>query len=87
MKKSQMAILVLNQSSISASFPVVRFAGGQTTALTGESLYFFLRKENLSKSSLVWPKISVLSKYYLAFFSANRQIWFANEGHFGVQTV
>ena len=37
--KSQIAILVLNQCSISAVFPIVRFAGDQKTALTGESLY------------------------------------------------
>ena len=39
-QKSQIAILVLNQCSISAVFPIVRFAGDQKTALTGESLYF-----------------------------------------------
>ena len=33
-------ILVLTQSPISAVFPIVRFAGDQKTALTGESLYF-----------------------------------------------
>ena len=38
-QKSQIAILVLNQCSISAVFPIVRFAGDQKTALTGESLY------------------------------------------------
>ena len=31
--------LVLNQSPISAVFPLVRFTGDQKTALTGESLY------------------------------------------------
>ena len=31
-------ILVLNQCSISAVFPIVRFAGDQKTTLTGESL-------------------------------------------------
>ena len=41
-QKSQMAILVLNQCSISAVFPIVRFAGDQKTALTGESLYMQL---------------------------------------------
>ena len=35
-QKSQIAILLLNQCSISA----VRFAGDQKTALTGESLYY-----------------------------------------------
>ena len=39
-QKSQIAILLLNQCSISAVFPIVRFAGDQKTALTGESLYF-----------------------------------------------
>ena len=38
-QKSQIAILVLNQCSISAVFQIVRFAGDQKTALTGESLY------------------------------------------------
>ena len=38
-QKSQIAILVLNQSSISAVFQIVRFAGDQKTALSGESLY------------------------------------------------
>ena len=38
-QKSQIAILVLNQCSISAVFPIMRFAGDQKTALTGESLY------------------------------------------------
>ena len=38
-QKSQIAILVLNQCPISAVFPIVRFAGDQKTALTGESLY------------------------------------------------
>ena len=38
-EKSQIAILLLNQCSISAVFPIVRFAGDQKTALTGESLY------------------------------------------------
>ena len=38
-QKSQITILLLNQCSISAVFPIVRFAGDQKTALTGESLY------------------------------------------------
>ena len=38
-QKSQIAILVLNQCSISAVFQIVRFAGDQKTALSGESLY------------------------------------------------
>ena len=37
--KSQIAILVLNQCSVSAVFLIVRFAGDQKTALSGESLY------------------------------------------------
>ena len=36
---SQIAILVLNQCPISAVFPIVRFAGDQKTALTGDPLY------------------------------------------------
>ena len=39
-QKSQIAILLLNQCSISAVFPIVRFAGDQKTALSGEPLYF-----------------------------------------------
>ena len=39
-QKSQIAILVLNQSPISAVFPIVRFAGNSKTALTGDLLYF-----------------------------------------------
>ena len=42
-QKSQIAILVLNQCSISAIFPTVRFAGDQKTALSGESLYIKLQ--------------------------------------------
>ena len=45
-QKSQIAILLLNQCSISAVFPIVRFAGDQKTALTGESLY--LQKNQLT---------------------------------------
>ena len=37
-ENSQIAILVLNQCSISAVFLIVRFAGDQKTALSGESL-------------------------------------------------
>ena len=43
-QKSQIAILVLNQCSISAVFQIVRFAGDQKTALSGESLYIQQRK-------------------------------------------
>ena len=38
-QKSQITILVLNQSPISAVFPIVRFAGDPKTALTGNPLY------------------------------------------------
>ena len=38
-QKSQIAVLVLNQSPISAVFPLVRFAGDQKTALSGDLLY------------------------------------------------
>ena len=38
-QKSKIVILVLNQSPISAVFPIVQFPGDQKTALTGESLY------------------------------------------------
>ena len=37
-QKSKIVGLVLNQSPISAVFPIVRFARDQKTALTGESL-------------------------------------------------
>ena len=38
-QKFKIVILVLNQSPISAVFPIVRFTGDQKTALMGESLY------------------------------------------------
>jgi hypothetical protein len=38
-QKSQIMILVLNQCSVIAVFPIVWFAMDQKTALTGESLY------------------------------------------------
>ena len=38
-QKSKTAILVLNQSPISAVFQIVWLSGDQKTALTGESLY------------------------------------------------
>ena len=41
---SQIAILALNQCSISVVFPIVRFAGDQKTALSGESLYLVYLK-------------------------------------------
>ena len=44
---SQIAISLLNRCSISAVFPIVRFAGDQKTALSGESLYW---GETVSKS-------------------------------------
>ena len=42
-QKSKIVSLVLKQSSISAVFQIVRFAGDQKTALTGESLYLLDR--------------------------------------------
>ena len=42
-QKSQIAILVLNQSPISAVFPIVRFAEDPKTALTGDFLYICLK--------------------------------------------
>ena len=39
-KKSEIVVLVLNQSPISAVFPIVQFAGDQKNALNGESLYY-----------------------------------------------
>ena len=42
-QKSKIAILVLNQCSISAVFQIVRLPGDLKTALTGESLYYMLR--------------------------------------------
>ena len=50
-QKSQIAILLLNQCSISAVFPIVRFAGDQKTALSGESLYPVLN--SMYRSGLV----------------------------------
>ncbi len=46
-QKSQIALLIVKQYSISAVFPIVRFAGDQKTALTGESLYIILPKYKL----------------------------------------
>ena len=43
-QKSKIAILVLNQCPISAVFQIVRFAGDQKTALTGDSLYIYAVK-------------------------------------------
>ena len=39
-QKSKIAVLVLNQSPISAVFTIVRFAGDPKTALTGNLLYY-----------------------------------------------
>ena len=56
-------ILVLNQSPISAVFAIVRFAGNQKTALTGESLYFLpLTNHNIT-----------------IFRDANSKVWFHPE--------
>ena len=38
-QKSKIAILILNQSPISAVFQIVRFPGDQKTELIGESQY------------------------------------------------
>ena len=62
-------ILVLNQASISAVFPIVRFARDQKTALTGESLYHltlwilnldigFRPQQKTSQSTLPWCNFS-----------------------------
>ena len=51
-QKSKIAILVLNQSSISAVFQIVRFPGDQKTALTGDSLYIL---QNIFEN--VCPKV------------------------------
>ena len=42
-QKSKIVSLVLKQSSISAVFQIVRFAGDQKTALTGDPLYRIYR--------------------------------------------
>jgi hypothetical protein len=54
-QKSQIAVLVLNQSPISAVFTIVRFAGDPKTALTGDLLYMVL--ENIYKLKTELGKI------------------------------
>ena len=57
-QKSQIAILLLNQCSISAVFPIVRFAGDQKTALTGESLYIDnLQDRKLGSANSIWCQV------------------------------
>ena len=51
-QKSQIAVLVLNQSPISAVFTIVRFAGDPKTALTGELLYVF--QADSAKQMICW---------------------------------
>ena len=46
-QKSQIPILVLNQSSNSTVFSIVRFPGGAKTVLSGDSLYYILDFKNL----------------------------------------
>ena len=60
-QKSQIAILLLNQCSISAVFPIVRFAGDPKAALTGDPLY----------------KHATLLRIALSFFGTQLEIvWF-----------
>ena len=52
-QKSKIVILVLNQSSISAVSPIVRFAGDPKTALTRDPLYkTFFSVETIQGSKL-----------------------------------
>ena len=53
-QKSQIAILVLNQCSISAVFQIVWLPWDQKTALTGESLYFENFWTNQIKSAMFY---------------------------------
>ena len=51
--KTQITILVLNQSPISAVFPIVRFTEDQKTALIGESLYINAPKGGITVQSVL----------------------------------
>ena len=60
-QRSQITMLVLNQSSISVVFLIVQFTGDQKTTLPGESLYlqtcgfnFFLEKKKIDTPYLTW---------------------------------
>ena len=59
-------ILVLNQCSISAGFPIVRFAGDQKSALTGESLYLGNLQEKNTQIGANHANLMII----LAFFFA-----------------
>ena len=65
-QKSQIAILVLNQSPISAVFPIVRFAGDQKTALTGKSLCRHGLMPNLIKKT--WTVSDTYLKPIIFYF-------------------
>ena len=56
-KKSQIAILVLNQSPISVVFPIARFAGDQKDTLTGDPLYHPKMQQYIS--GIITPNILV----------------------------
>ena len=65
-QKSQIAILVLNQSPISAVSPIVRFAGDQKTALTGESLYILI-------TMCLFISLFLLGKYTREYYYRNEE--------------
>ena len=54
-QKSQIMILVLNRSPISADFPIVRFIGDQKTALPGES-QVYIQNNYTSKTNTLFKK-------------------------------
>ena len=86
-QKSQIAILLLNQCSISAVFPIVRFAGDQKTALTGESLYIIIHNICTVISFDFWlilyPSLGNL-KAHITLLSALQSFFQRNRCHFGL---
>ena len=56
----KIAILVLNQSSISAVFPIVQFAGDPKTALTGDPLYVTLADFKNWYSNILNPELQTI---------------------------
>ena len=59
-QKSQVTMLQLNQCSISAVCPIVRFAGDQKTALSGESLYLYDGQNGLTLYLVSLPEACAL---------------------------
>ena len=71
-QKSKIVILVLNQSSISAVFPIVQFAGDPKTALTGDPLYFD------AHTPLFWTTLTVrweISQKGISLIVYEKQFW------------